>query len=90
MTTQAMNTPSPSRELLTESAGRRMRVRRRSAATLASGQDHAAAPGAASPDRPDATREVGGVGGVGGARVLRRWSVTDLIARAGGAPRAMA
>ncbi len=25
-----------------------------------------------------------------GARVLRRWSVADLIARAGGAPRAIA
>ncbi len=87
MSTQAMNTQSPNRELLTESAGRRMRVRRRSAAALASTQDHAAASAAASPDRPDATRDKGDTGG---ARVLRRWSVTDLIARAGGAPRAMA
>jgi hypothetical protein len=30
------------------------------------------------------------VGGVGEARILRRWSVADLIARAGGAPRAIA
>jgi hypothetical protein len=26
----------------------------------------------------------------GGGQILRRWSVTDLIARAGGAPRAFA
>jgi hypothetical protein len=39
------------------------------------------------PDRPDAARQAGGVGG---ARILRRWSVADLIARAGGAPRAFA
>jgi hypothetical protein len=84
MTQQAMNTPSPSREVLTEASGRRTRGRRRSAAALASGQDHVATPRATSPDRPDCARQVGG------ARILRRWSVTDLIARAGGAPRAFA
>jgi hypothetical protein len=72
-------------------------MRRRSAAALAPAQDHDAAlvpaedhdaaPVAASPDRHDATHQVGGVGG---ARILRRWSVADLIARAGGAPRAIA
>jgi hypothetical protein len=35
-------------------------------------------------DRPDAARQARG------ARILRRWSVSDLIARAGGAPRAFA
>lgn len=42
---------------------------------------------AASPDRPDATRQVRGAGG---ARILRRWSVAELIARAAVAPRAFA
>ena len=51
---------------------------------LAAGQDTAATPAAASPDRPDPRRQTGG------ARILRRWSVADLIARAGGAPRAFA
>ncbi len=37
--------------------------------------------------RPDAARQTGGAGA---ARILRRWSVADLIARAGGAPRAFA
>ena len=41
-------------------------------------------PKSTTPDRPDATRQVNG------ARILRRWSVADLIARAGGAPRAFA
>ena len=41
-------------------------------------------PNTDSPDRPKATRQAGG------ARILRRWLVTDLIARAGGAPRAFA
>ncbi|HEY2318349.1 MAG TPA: hypothetical protein VGH67_08635 [Solirubrobacteraceae bacterium] len=48
------------------------------------------APRTTSPDRPDATRPGGRVGGVGRVRVLRRWSVADLIARAGGVPRAFA
>jgi hypothetical protein len=95
MSTQSMTIQSGDR--LPESAARRIRVRRRSAAALApahdhaavpaAAQDHAAAPVAASPARPDATRQGGGVGG---ARILRRWSVADLIARAGGAPRAFA
>jgi hypothetical protein len=37
--------------------------------------------------RADAPRQVSGVGG---ARILRRWSVSELIARAAGAPRAFA
>jgi hypothetical protein len=41
-------------------------------------------PKSTSTDRPDATRRAAG------ARILRRWSVADLIARAGGAPRAFA
>ena len=41
-------------------------------------------------ERLDATRQAAREVGRGGARVLRRWSVTDLIARAGGAPRAFA
>ena len=95
MSTHTMTQQSPDR--LSESASRRIRMRRRSAAALAPAQDHAAAlapaqdhdaaPVAASLDRPDAARQVAEVGG---ARILRRWSVADLIARAGGAPRAMA
>ncbi|MGZ4172666.1 MAG: hypothetical protein ACXVR1_10115 [Solirubrobacteraceae bacterium] len=65
-------------------ASRRTRVRRRSAAALAPAPDHAAAPVAASPARLDAKRQEGG------ARILRRWSVADLIARAAGTPRAIA
>ncbi len=41
----------------------------------------------ASADRPGTTRHTSRVGG---ARILRRWSVAELIARAGGAPRAFA
>jgi hypothetical protein len=83
MNTQSISMQSPDGHLLHESAARRFRVRRRSAA-LAPGQAHVVAPVVASPDRPDAARQVGG------ARILRRWSVAELIARAGGAPRAFA
>ncbi|HEX3688817.1 MAG TPA: hypothetical protein VHV28_03945 [Solirubrobacteraceae bacterium] len=64
----------------------RIRIRRRPAAALTAGtgQHIVAAPNTDSPDHPEATRQAGG------ARILRRWSVTDLIARAGGAPRAFA
>jgi hypothetical protein len=85
MTTHSMSIQSGDR--FSESASRRIRVRRRSAAAPSAAQDPTAAPVAASPDRPDATRQAGGVGG---ARILRRWSVADLIARAGGPPRAIA
>ena len=44
-------------------------------------------PQADSPDRPDTKRQAAAAGA---ARILRRWSVADLIARAGGAPRAFA
>ena len=87
MNTQSISIQSPDEDRLAESASRRIRVRRRFAAALAPAQDHAAAPVTASPDRPAATRDAGGVAG---ARILRRWSVADLIARAGGAPRAIA
>jgi hypothetical protein len=85
MSTQALTIKPPDGDRPLESAARRMRVRRRSAAALAPAQHHnAAAPRAAAPERPDASHQAGG------ARVLRRWSVSDLIARAGGAPRATA
>ena len=87
MSTQCMSIQSPDRHRLPESASRGIRARRRQAATFTPSQDHAVAPVSASPDRRHAPRQVGGVGG---ARVLRRWSVSDLIARAGGAPRAIA
>jgi hypothetical protein len=88
MSTQSI-IQSPDEDRVREFGPRRIRVRRRSAAALAPAQDHAAAPTVASADRsePDGTRQPGGVGG---ARILRRWSVADLIARADGAPRAMA
>jgi hypothetical protein len=84
MSTQSISIQSPDRDRTRESAARRIRVPRRSAAALASGQDHAATPHATSPDRPAAAHQGRG------ARILRRWSITDLIARAGGAPRAFA
>jgi hypothetical protein len=87
MSTQSISTQSPDRDRIRESAARRIRVARRSAAALASGQGHAATPQATSPGSSDTTRSASGVGG---ARILRRWSVADLIARAGGAPRAFA
>jgi hypothetical protein len=87
MHTPSMSIQSRNRHRLPEAASRGIRARRRQAATFTPAQDHAAAPGAASPDRPEATRQVGRVGG---ARILRRWSVADLIARAGRAPRPIA
>jgi hypothetical protein len=74
MSTQAITLHSPDTNAPRESTTRRLRVGRRSMTT----------PNAVSPDRPDAGRPVGG------ARILLRWSVADLIARAGGAPRAFA
>ena len=82
MTTQFAPTQSTNRDL--ERRVQRMLGRRRQPAALAAGPNSTAAPEAASPDRPDPRRQTGG------ARVLRRWSVADLIARAGGAPRAIA
>lgn len=84
MSTQSLTIKPPDGDRFVESASRRLRVRQRSAAAQAPAQDHVAAPTVASPDRPDARRQVGG------ARILRRWSVAELIARAGGAPRAIA
>jgi hypothetical protein len=80
-----MHIQTPNRDL--EPGAHRIRVRRRQAAALAAGLRAADAPSPDSRDRTDGTREPGGVGG---ARILRRWSVADLIARADGAPRAMA
>jgi hypothetical protein len=78
MNTQSVPSQSPNRNL--ERRVQRMLGRRREPAALAAGQNDAAA----SPDRTDTRRPVSG------ARILRRWSVSDLIARAGGAPRAFA
>jgi hypothetical protein len=85
MSTQSLIIKPPDEDRFVESASRRMRVRQRSAPAEAPAKDHVAAPTAASPGRPDAARRQ-----VGGARILRRWSVAELIARAGGAPRAIA
>lgn len=82
MKTQSVPTQSANRNL--ERRVQRMLGRRREPAALAAGQINAPAPGAGSPDARDARRPVSG------ARILRRWSVSDLIARAGGAPRAFA
>jgi hypothetical protein len=86
MNVQSPSIQSPDGER-PESAARRIRVRRRFTPAPAPRRDEVAASAAASADRPDTTRPVGGVGE---ARILRRWSVADLIARAGGAPRAIA
>ena len=40
--------------------------------------------------RSAAALATGPAGGVGAVRILRRWSVAGLIARAGGVPRAFA
>lgn len=69
---------------------RRIRGRRRTpeaGPADQAGRDSTATRRTESQDRRDATPQAGGVGQ---ARILRRWSVTDLIARAGGAPRAFA
>lgn len=80
--TQSIQTQSPARRRA--SSALRGRNHPRSAAPPAVERAHLGAPASKSPDHADATRPAGG------ARVLRRWSVTDLIARAGGAPRAFA
>ncbi len=81
MNTQSLPTQSPNRNL--ERRVQRMLGRRREPAALTAGQDTAASV-VVSPDRRDAARPASG------GRILRRWSVSDLIARAGGAPRAFA
>jgi hypothetical protein len=68
---------------------RLIRNRRRSTAPAAAGRHHTGAPGTPSPDRSDPARQASGAEAARG-QILRRWSVTDLIARAGGAPRAFA
>jgi hypothetical protein len=84
MTTQSITIQSRDGNRALESTARRVRRRRRQSAARASGQPSVAAAAARSSDRPDTTRQAPG------ARILRRWSVTDLIATAGGAPRAFA
>jgi hypothetical protein len=74
MNTHTITTQSPDTNVPRESTARRIRVSRRTATM----------PEAVSSGRPEARRQTGG------ARILRRWSVADLIASAGGAPRAFA
>jgi hypothetical protein len=80
--TQSIKTQPP--DTRRASSASRVRNRRGAAASPGVERGHAGARATQSPDRPDATRQAGG------ARILRRWSVKDLIARAGGAPRAIA
>lgn len=87
MTTQSITIQSPDGNRALESTARRVRRMGRQTAARAAGEPSIAAATARSSDRPDTTRQAPGVGG---ARILRRWSVTDLIATAGGAPRAFA
>jgi len=87
MTTQSITIQSPDGNGALESTARRVRRRRRQSAARAAGQQSVAAAAELSSDRPETTRQAPGVGG---ARILRRWSVADLIATAGGAPRAFA
>jgi hypothetical protein len=83
MNTQTIGIQS-SEDRLPESGTRRIRVRRRPATPLGTPQGRTAESRGASTDHPNTTNQAGG------ARILRRWSVADLIARAGGAPRAFA
>ena len=87
MTTQSITIQSPDGNGALESTARRVRRRRRQSAARAAGQQSVAAAATVSSDRQDPRRPAPGVGG---ARILRRWSVADLIATAGGAPRAFA
>ena len=87
MNTQSIAIERPDGNRSLESTARRIRRRRRQSAALAAGQHSVAATAAVSSDRLDSERQAGGAGE---ARILRRWSVADLIARAGGAPRAFA
>ena len=84
MTTQSIPIQPRDGHRSLESTARRIRRRRRQSAALAAGQNSVAATAAESPDRPGSGRPAGG------GQILRRWSVADLIARAGGAPRAFA
>lgn len=84
MNTQPVSIQSSDADRRPESGARLPRVRRRPAAALAAAQGRAAEPSGALADHPNPTHQAGG------PRILRRWSVADLIARAGGAPRAFA
>jgi hypothetical protein len=86
MPTQSIAIQSPDENRSLESV-RRVRRRRRQSAARAAGQQSVAAAAEMSSDHSDPRRQAPGVGG---ARILRRWSVADLIATAGGAPRAFA
>jgi hypothetical protein len=84
MTTQSIAIQSPDVNRSGESTARRVRRRRQQSAARAAGQQSVAAAAEVSSDRLDPRRPAPG------ARILRRWSVADLIATAGGAPRAFA
>jgi len=84
MTTQSIAIQSPDGNRALESTARRGRRRRRQSAARAAGEQSVAAAAAVSSDRQDLGRQAPG------ARILRRWSVAELIATAGGAPRAFA
>ena len=84
MNTQPINIQSSDADRRAESGARRTRVRRRPAAVLAAAQGRAAEPSGAPTDHPNRPHQAGG------SRILRRWSVADLIARAAVAPRAFA
>jgi hypothetical protein len=89
MTTQSIAIQSPDGNRSLEYTARRVRRRRRQSAALAAGQQSVEAAVEVSSDRPSPDRPAPGRQAPG-ARILRRWSVADLIARAGGAPRAFA
>jgi hypothetical protein len=84
MTSQSNAIQSPDGNRALESTARRVRRRRRQSAARAAGQQSVTAAAEVSSDRQDSRRQAPG------ARILRRWSVADLIATAGGAPRAFA
>jgi hypothetical protein len=84
MNTQPITIQSSDADRRAESGARRPRVRRRPAAVLAAAQGRGEQPNGAPTDHPHPTHQAGG------PRILRRWSVADLIARAAVAPRAFA
>ena len=85
MNTQTISIQPPEGDRLPGAGTRRIRVRRRPTTALATPQGRAAEARGASTDHPNDTTHQ-----ASGARILRRWSVAELIARAAGAPRAFA
>jgi hypothetical protein len=84
MTTQTIAIQSRHGNRSLEYTARRVLRHRRQSASLDAGQQSVAAAAEVSSDHPDPGHQPPA------ARVLRRWSVADLIATAGGAPRAFA